>query len=173
MKIIRTLAIIIIGVAVAFYGIIAVLNGVYINASRWYYNVKDFDIYYKDFQTLVDVAKRYESETEKSNEHFLLAEYKKGVLYLNYQGKRINLSEEEFKSLNNIPKAFQCKDALFYGIGIYKNRISFNIHGSHYYALVYSADNSKPTYVNTPDENDDVFVKKVRDNWYHVVKDTG
>jgi hypothetical protein len=142
------------------------------NAQRAIYIVEDFDLYYDDFQTIADVAKRYEDGNDQPRSNFLLSGYANGVDYLSDHGHRIELSDQELKSLINLQKAFKCKDANFIGIRLHGNRIAFETNNGHY-TLVYSIDDSEPTYVNSPEENWEIYVTKIRNNWYHVVKNPG
>jgi len=62
---------------------------------------------------------------------------------------------------------FPDKDSILDVIRIQGSRVSFNIENGRY-ALVYSPD-EKPTWINFPDEQEDIKVKKINDDWYHVI----
>ena len=62
---------------------------------------------------------------------------------------------------------FPDKDSILDVIRIQGNRVSFNIENGRY-ALVYSPD-EKLTWINFPDEQEDIKVKKINDDWYHVI----
>lgn len=66
-------------------------------------------------------------------------------------------------------QGFPDKDSTLDVIRIQGSRVSFNIENGRY-ALVYSPD-EKPTWINFPDEQGDIKVKKINDDWYHVVRD--
>lgn len=170
----RAIALFIVACAIALPLGFQLVKTVYIRYFlRWEYSIsnQDFNQYYDDFETIVKLAERYQ-EKGQSDAQYMMEGHDNGVIYLSYQGERIHLSEQESESLKNIESAFNNPDADFDGIRIYANRISFEIANGQY-ALVYSADNSKPTFVNVPSEKYGVYVKKIREHWYHVVRKAG
>jgi hypothetical protein len=62
---------------------------------------------------------------------------------------------------------FQIRTLCWLLFRIKRNRISLNIENGRY-ALVYSPG-EKPLWINIPDEQKDIKVKKINDDWYHVV----
>ena len=68
---------------------------------------------------------------------------------------------------NIVRNAFPHKDAPLDSISVHNGRVSFDTFNG-LYALVYSPD-KEPTYVNSPDENEEIRVKSIGDGWYHVI----
>ena len=73
--------------------------------------------------------------------------------------------EEALELIDN--KAFCHKDSDFNKIRMHNDRISFCI-SSGQYAVVYSPS-QRPTWVNSPTEDNKVGVKAIGDGWYHVI----
>jgi hypothetical protein len=150
-------------------------------AGIWRYCVsnEDFNAHYDDFLTVAQVAKKYVNEAERTDNRSILLGYdqKSQNYYLDYiiigsNSERIELSEQEQKSLNSITQAFKCKDAQLENLRIFANRISFETDNGQY-TLVYSMDDSKPTFLNLPGKDPEFYVRKIRENWYNVVKNPG
>ncbi len=134
----------------------------------WHYSA-DYEEYADDFNLVRDYfATEFPSETGRwiaiSNEG------SPGIKVFDTDTKEyVSVPGDVISSLEIIRNdAFRHKDSLFDAIGIHGDRISFCIE-NHHYALVYSP-NEKPTWVNSPDEDDAVRVKSIGDGWYHVVK---
>jgi flagellar biosynthesis regulator FlaF len=136
---------------------------------------EDFNARYEDFLTVAQVAEKYIDEAEKTGNRCLLLEYdqqsKKYNLYyliIGSKNERVELSNQEQKSLSSVDEAFKSKDARLDGLRVFKNRISFETDNGQY-TLVYSIDDSKPTFLNLPGKDPNFYVRKIRDHWYHVV----
>ena len=138
-----------------------------LSETRLYVN--DFEKYENDFNIIKDKMLQYINIAEETNLHDFWIEFNNGVICCKYNKKFIDLNEKETEALNNIStKAFRCKDAQLSKITVYKNRIAFNTEGN-LYALVFSADDKKPQFICFPDESLKIKIKKIKDNWYHVV----
>lgn len=141
----------------------------------WKYKVEDFDIFENDFEILCEYTEEYFESISASSEdgsNFLVIRYDKESQNhtLWYSSELLTLDAKVQSSLNNIAsEAFNSDlDSNLYSITYRPQRISFGIDNGQY-ALIYSVDDKKPTFVNTPDENKKTAVKKVKDNWYHIV----
>ncbi len=139
---------------------------------KWEYNIQDFNTYKDDFEVVAEIAMKNVNSEEKYNFVDCTFDRETQTYFLyNYQDKgRIELTEKELESVSNIKDAFTNKDAKLDTIRVHKNRVSFCTNNGQY-AVVYSLDDSIPTYVNGPEEKHNVFTKKICDKWYHVVID--
>lgn len=150
----------------------------FLYVSKWRCEVQNFSDYKADFERMVNVIEEYfkdKAELRDSDDGYaLFVDYDvtNKLHYLSYDNQRIKLSDQEQSSLEIIADDAFCResDADFSCIRYCYGRISFGIT-TGYYSLVYSFDDSKPVYVNTPNENKEVSVKKIEKQWYHVVFD--
>lgn len=84
----------------------------------------------------------------------------------------LQVPSDIISSIDTISReGFPDKDSTFDVIRIHEGRISFCIENGQY-ALVYSP-NQKPSWVNSPNEDWEVFVKSIGEGWYHVTKNPG
>lgn len=144
-------------------GQIATFNTAY--NSRTYVNDKDFNDCYEDFCTIVDIAVSYGDQLDESDYYFMVG-VDGDVMYMSYDGDRVELNKNEEQSLRRIDEAF--KQSSFDVIWVYKDRISFDIYND-YYSLVYSFDDSQPTYIPGLEYMEVSYnVQKIRKNWYHI-----
>lgn len=150
-------------------------------AETWRYCVsdKDFNAHYDDFLAVAQVAEKYNDEAEKTGNRCIMVDYDQQSMnnhldYLTngYKSVRVDLSGQEQKSLNSITKAFKCKDAKLDMLRIFKNRISFETDNGQY-TLVYSINDSKPTFLNLPEKKENYYVRKIKKCWYNVVANPG
>lgn len=162
---------ILLGVAVSFliYRLATIIIIIVFYNTHLWASAADYESYADDFNNVKDyIASTYPQTTDIN----LSISVKKGENVKVYDidaKKYVEVPESIAESLINIDRyAFTDKEAYFYMIRIQKNRISFCI-SSGQYALVYSPD-KKPTWVNVPEEDVDVKVKKIEKGWYHVVK---
>lgn len=141
---------------------------------KWEHCIENdmFAKYQNDFLSITKIA--HNNVDLDSDFNFLTfgVDYETKELYLySFQSKsRISLTERESKSLIDVDNAFPDKDTQLDNIRVYPNYVYFNtINGQ--YSLVYSANDSEPTfiYLNSHEEKN-IFVKKICENWYHVVK---
>ena len=151
----------------------AVKFAYYMNASKWAYIVDDFDEYGDDFQAVAEYCRDFFEDNKDDLKQNFISYYSSsiGPCHLVYDGGWLELPEELQKSVNRLHDAFKYKDSNFDRILYYDGRISFNIDNGAY-ALVYSFNDSKPTFVMKPDEDIKISVKKINKNWYHVVNNT-
>lgn len=137
-------------------------------SQTWRYTISDFGTYEADFQTVVNAVNSYAGDFETDLKMTFLVERMVDNTALYFEGNKLKLDESEQSALEHIREAFSDSDAPLESIRVYPGRISFHISNGQY-ALVYTLDDSKPTFVNTPDETQTVLTKKIQKNWYHVV----
>lgn len=138
-------------------------------AQRWDRCVsREYD---KDFDSIADFVSKYTDAADQLDCHVMEVKISEWALFFN--GEKLNLSVEQQSNLKNIHAAFANADKRteFDTIRIYNNRILF-CASSGEYAVVYSADNSNPAFISSPDESNSVETKKIRRNWYHVITKT-
>ncbi len=138
------------------------------NTHMWKYSA-DFDEYKDDFVVLKDyVEETFSSEYGK---WFFVSTNGTGTKTLfDPEGKEyLDLPSEVGTSLAIVDsQAFPDKDSNLDVIQVHNERVSFCIENGQY-ALVYSPK-EKPTWLNSPDEDIEIKVKKIGDGWYHVIK---
>ena len=145
---------------------------------KWAYIVDDFDVYKNDFENLVSFSEEYYNAKVRQDN----TDLEKCVLGVGYDiinkhhilfdDERIDMKNDVRDSLDRIANDAFCKNlnSDLYVIVIRKNRIAFEIDTGQY-ALVYSFDDSKPTYIASPDDGQKISVRKIEKYWYHVVLD--
>ena len=138
-------------------------------SSNWSYKIDDFDEYKNDFQIVADFAKDYfESEDFDMDEDYkicyLVPKYDKissSYYFWSSADEEIELPDDVEKSLYTLDtEAFKDKDARMDHIRYNEGRITFCTNNGQY-AVVYSFDDKKPAFVNVPDENNKIGVKKI------------
>ncbi len=136
--------------------------------DRWSYNA-DFENYESDFCVVREyVGKRFASEDGKWVAVAITDKYDR-ALYDPDTNEYVDVPDNVRDSLKTIDVyGFPDKDSNLDIILIQGDRVSFNIENGRY-ALVYSP-NKKPTWVGFHDEQEDIKVKKINADWYHVVK---
>ena len=140
---------------------------VFSNVNMWKLTA-DFENFESDFCVVREyVGENFASEDEKW--FFVSITDKHGMtLYDPAVNDYMDIPDNVRSSLETIcDYGFPDKDSNLYTIEIHGNRVSFNIENGRY-ALVYSPD-EKPTWINLPDEQEDIKVKKITDDWYHVI----
>jgi len=132
---------------------------------------EDFEFYYEDFERIVHVVEKVRDESKQLYNLCVNEGYDEESqnYYLNYNGKKFVLNEQEQKSLKNVQKAFKFKDAKFDYFRVFETKIKFETNNGQY-ELVYSSDDSEPTYMGLPEKEKEFKCKRIRKNWYHVVK---
>ena len=86
------------------------------------------------------------------------------VLYgTNYQKVVPENLNDNFEALDN---AFSQEDPVWL-IECYENRIAFIIDNGTY-ALVYTYNDERPTFLSSPDETEKIVVAKIKPHWYNV-----
>ncbi len=145
---------------------------------KWAYNIEDFDEYHEDLLTVANFCRdffedgqnvRYDSLSDKRSYIFYESAYKDRECSLLYDDEAIPLPEEVQKAAERIDGAFDDPDAVLYTIDYYDGRISFTTFNGQY-ALVYSFDDKKPTFLLIPEEENNIYVKKIEKYWYNVVR---
>ncbi len=134
-------------------------------ASRWKYNVENFEVYQEDFEKIANLCIDYceqqnISKSEKSL--FILASYENELLY---KAQTISMADETRASLENIKGSFRDDDAQLDYIEVRDGTVYFVTHNG-LYSVVYSPD-EKPKYVDGVNVG---VSRKIIDNWYHVAK---
>lgn len=78
------------------------------------------------------------------------------------------LNNSEYKSLNKILDNFRLDKHSLSRIYAYNKFITFGTESGRA-SFVYSANDTRPQYVNTPDDNmNHIYIEKIMDNWYYV-----
>lgn len=139
---------------------------------QWEHKITNFDIYRSDFQSIVNEM-TYLAEETLNDGDFISIKYGTDIrTELNNGGTsqtvNLSLSTTVKDALKNINKAFDEKNNLFMGLIIYKDRITFCTEGN-LYAIVYTADNSKPQFMNIVTEKFSIKTKRIEKCWYHVI----
>ncbi len=135
--------------------------------ETWKFNA-DFETFESDFCVVREyVEKNFASEGGKW--FFVSRTDTDGqTLYDPDANAYVDIPDNVSSSLEAIcDHGFPDKDSGLYIIQIQGNRVSFHIENARY-ALVYSP-NEKPTWLNSPDEQEEIRVKKINDDWYHVI----
>lgn len=136
-------------------------------ANKWAYNIENFDENRNDFVAVADYCKNIIKEKQSKDEdcyNWISISY--GEMY--YDGEKLLLSAELQDSFERVKDSFPHKDARLDIIRCYGDVVYFCTHNGQY-SVVYSP-NKKPKSVDSADEKEAVFVKKIDENWYHVRK---
>lgn len=135
-------------------------------AHTWKY-AADYKTYAEQFNTIKDyVIEQFSYEPDRWFS-VSVSESKEYRIYDPESKSYLDCPDEVDSALELIWKnGFPDKEANFDIIRIGENRISFGIENGQY-ALVYSPL-QRPTYVNGPSENKEIFVREIEDGWYHV-----
>lgn len=128
-------------------------------------NKNDFvsiaNIYYEDFKKHDDPFLAY-SLCYKDNGKNLIR------CHANGHEHEIILSDREYLAFQNIINKFQLDKHSLEFIYVYDSFVVFGIINKRE-SLIYSANDKRPLYVNSPDENPKWFnIRKVTDNWYYA-----
>lgn len=139
---------------------------------QWERKITNFDIYKSDFQFIVNEM-TYLAEQNLNNDDFISIIYDTDIRAeinndITSQPLKLSLSTTIKDALKNIDKAFDEKDNLFKRLLIYKDRITFSTEGN-LYAIIYTADNSKPQFMNIATEQFSIKTKMIEKCWYHVI----
>lgn len=129
----------------------------------------EYEEYASEFNVVKDyIAGQYASEerqilsvTSPLNEHGR-------TLYDHDTKEYAELPENVKNALDTIAEEAFTQKAPIETIHVYGNRINFRTMQGYY--LVYSPD-EKPTWLHSPDDETDFKVKRIKDGWYHMVKD--
>lgn len=143
---------------------------------KWKYIVDDFGAYKNDFENLVSFSEEYYNakvRQDNSNPEKCVLGVDYDIInkyHILFDDERIEMGKDVRDSLDRIADDAFCKesDSDLYVIVISKDRIAFEIDNGQY-ALVYSFDDSKPTYISSPDDGQKISVRKIEKYWYHVV----
>ena len=129
----------------------------------------EYEEYASEFNVVKDyIAGQYASEerrilsvTSPLNEHGR-------TLYDHDTKEYAELPDNVKTALDTIAEKAFTQKAPVESIHVYGNRINFRTMKGYY--LVYSPD-EKPTWLHSPDDETDFKVKRIKDGWYHMVKD--
>lgn len=167
-------------IAVAAVAAVAILIGVFwlfprvaaiagiAYASRW-----EFAAEYKDYAAEFNTVKNYVLKNYPSDEGGMLS-----VTSLQNEHGR-TLKDDETEKYAELPTDVQSaldtivenafsQNASLETIWIYGDRVDFCTRKG--YRLVYSPD-GKPTWLRSPDDETEFRVKRIKDGWYHVMKE--
>lgn len=132
------------------------------------HRIRNFDQYKADFQLFADKMLAF-GETQDLSEGFtVLVDYAKFQISYVKDGQKtpIPLTMSERLSLRNIAVSFD-DSTPFTRIHIYKNRVTFCTE-ENWYAVAYTADDSRPKFMSGPGEYFDIYTLKIEKNWYHI-----
>lgn len=146
---------------------------VFCQSYKWVYNIDNFDEYHKDLLTVADFCRNFFETREYDTKERCYITYKRGYkdrkCSLIYDTEEIPLSDEVQKAAERINEVFDDPDAFLETIDYDDGRISFQTFNGQY-ALVYSFDDKKPTFLLYPEEEEKIYVKKIEKYWYNVVR---
>lgn len=163
---IKRMAIIVLSIILLLSVPILFIIALYGGGNSKYY-ISDFNLYKNDFQIIADKILTLNELSNSSDGHTVCIDYENHQMVCNLNGKNIEMTGEENKALNNVKNAFNYSTPLS-RIVIYKNRVTFCTDGN-WYAVAYMIDDSKPQFMNVPTECFNIKVKKIENNWYHVI----
>lgn len=155
-----------------------ILLFIWVQSYKWVYNIDDFDEYHEDLLTVANFCRdffedgrydRYDPAGDKLNYITYKRGYKDRKCSLLYDAEEIPLPEDIQKAAERINEAFDDPDAFLETIDYYEGRISFQTFNGQY-ALVYSFNDKKPTFLLYPEEEKKIYVKKIEKYWYNVVR---
>ena len=161
LKNLKPVAIVII---VLLFLVITVFMGINIwhgNNIKCGYNVRDFEVYQKDFEAIAEYCLEYDNQQVDSK----MFVYSSGKDELLYNWQVVELSDEHKLCLEKITQSFPNKDAQFSSIECIGGTVYFETHNG-LYSIVYSPSGT-PKYVDGVNEGSS---KRIVDDWYHVVK---
>ena len=159
---------ILVGAFWLFPRVVAIAGIAYV--SRWEL-AAEYKDYAAEFNTVKDyVLKNYPSdEGRRLSVTTLLSEHGR-TLYDRDTKEYAELPEPIQAALDAVDEnAFPSKDSDLDKICVRGERVDFCI-SSGTYRLVYSPD-EKPTWFRSPDDETKIRVKRIKDGWYHVVKE--
>lgn len=142
------------------------------NYIRWRYNPKNVELYEEDYMRIVYLAFQ-QWEENGHEETFLSVEYDLSRaseqiidVSLSRQGRKIELSDEQNRSLKSICNdSFSFDNRALSWIRINENQVEF-LSESFQYALIYTKNGEEPeTY---PENGSKCLLKKVDANWYQI-----
>lgn len=128
-------------------------------------NINDYntmaEIYYNDFLKHDDSFLAYARYYEENDEYVVRC-------YSKEHEHKIVLSDYEYLACQNVINTFRLDGHPLEFIYVYDSFVVFGIANASE-TLIYSADNKRPSYVNSPKEKKQWFnIRKVTDNWYYA-----
>ena len=167
-KVVLTVGIVVASVCVVYLLFCAVVFNLFSYTHTWIWSA-EYEEYASEFNTVKDyIAGQYASEerrilsvTSTLNEHGR-------TLYDHDTKEYAELPDNVKTALDTIAEKAFTQKAPVESIHVYGNRINFRTMQGYY--LVYSPD-EKPTWLHSPDDETDFKVKRIKDGWYHMVKD--
>lgn len=82
----------------------------------------------------------------------------------------IALAENQIVAAKAVERSFGLDHTSLDAIRVYENFVSFGVVTGRA-SFIYSENNKKPSFVNSPDESGKKpFVKKITDNWYYACR---
>lgn len=159
---IKKMVLIVLSIILLFYFIIALYGG-----GNSTYHISDFNLYKNDFQTIADKMLTLKDLSNSSDGYTVWIDYENTHVFCELNGQRIEMTDKEKNAMNNVENAFD-NSTLLNRIMIYKNRVTFCTDGN-WYAVAYMIDGSKPKFMSVPTEHFNIKVKKIENNWYHII----
>lgn len=143
--------------------------------SKWKPAIDDFKSYEDSFVAMANYAEQYFDSGCGDDREMLMVSKDPDtgeITLYDYQLKYLTLDDDTRRCLNDIIEAFSDPDYPLDQIRRYEDKIYFHSEKGHY-ALIYSPNGKKPKYLTGPSDNKPVSVKKIKRNWYHVVRNPG
>lgn len=138
------------------------------NNHKWKHTA-DFDKYKSEFIIVADYVLKENSTGYRKWFFVSITDSYGRTLFDPDKNNYVELPVDVRESLETIcDYGFPNKDSVLDVIRILRGRVSFCIENGRY-ALVYSP-NEKPTWLDSPDEDRTIEVKKIEDGWYHVIE---
>jgi|GEM_PF-1466107 len=138
-------------------------------AARWRHAV-DFERYANDFRCMADIVlAEYEDVGYRGDERmvFTIGRYSNDDYFIAEHEVILELDDKQQTSMNNVIAAYPYEYSYPSEIVAYENRVSFHITSGKY-VLVYTVDGSEPTFAAKPTEDENIRVKRINENWFHV-----
>ena len=134
--------------------------------SRWNDKVNNFYIFENDFTAVAEFCRDFfeNDNTDHGSDYFY---YEDNSLI--YDGEYLPLSDELKNSVHNIRNAFKKNNSALRIIRYYDTGIYFQIENGQY-ALYYSFNGEKPKFIPASNNACNISVRKINENWYHVIK---
>lgn len=146
-----------------------ILFGIFSYTNTWIWK-EEYEDYASEFNTVKDyVLGNYASEEERVLDITSPLSTESRTLYEYETKEYAELPADVQSALDAVDEnAFPYKNSDLSKICVRGERVDFCIsYGT--YRLVYSPD-EKPTWFNSPDDETEIRVKRIKDGWYHVVK---
>ena len=119
--------------------------------------------YYDD---VVKMCKEYYKESKRTDTVFFSSANDGESLYCYHNKEYYPLTDEQRNSFKMVEETFRLDHQSLEDLIVTDEYVVFNIVNGRA-SFIYSDDNSKPNFVNTPKvDSQHIYVEKIVDNWY-------